>query len=138
MLPGDKRKFLIWTLMAILILPPVVDFVTWSSWRQSLQRAADHAAMRGATALRDGEAPEPHALSLLPVRRLGLVAPPAIEHPPRAGNYAGRPEAVRVTLEAVRAPFFWRLLFGPVRMKAVSTAAVVPSSRSGTRPARVE
>jgi hypothetical protein len=94
--------------------------------------------MNGAQAIRQGEAPEPRVRSGIAVDRLRLVAPPAIEHPPRAGTYAGRPEAVRVSLVAMRAPFFWSKLFGPARMTAVSTAAIVPSGPSGTRPARVE
>ena len=138
MLPGDNRKILTWTLVAVLICPPVADFVAWSSWRQGLQRVADNAAMDAAAAIQYGKAPESLAFAGRRVDRLRLVAPPVIEHPPRAGRYAGRAGAVRITLVAVRAPFFWSKLFGPVRMTAVSTAALVPSQPSGTRPARVE
>ena len=138
MLPGDNRRILTWTLVAVLVCPPVADFVIWSSWRQHLQRVADNSAMSAATALQNGKVPGPEVFSGRPIDRLGLVAPPAIEHPPRTGGYAGRGEAVRITLVSERAPFFWSRLFGPVRMTAVSTAALVPSEPRGTRPARVE
>ena len=138
MLPGDNRKILTWTLVTVLLCPPVADFVVWSSWRQQLQRVADNVAMSSATAIQYGMAPESIAFAGQPIKRLRLVAPPTIEHPPRAGSYAGRAEAVRVTLVTVRAPFFWSNLFGHVRMTAVSTVALIPNSPSGTRPARVE
>ena len=122
---------------AILLAMPVLsDFVQWSLWRQALQRQADSAALAGAYRLRIGEPAIPAIRSL--VATWHLADPPVIELPPRNGPYARRPNAVRVSLTATRAPFFHSLLFGPSRMRARATAAVV-SYRSGiTRAVRVE
>ena len=98
---------------------------------------ASSAATYGADAILHGKAPESAAFSHIPIIRLRLAAPPVLENPPRGGSYAGRAEAVRIRLVAVRAPFFWSKLFGPARMTAVSTAALVPST-SGPRVARIE
>ena len=137
MLLGAYRRILTWTVVGILICPPVVDFVTWSSWRQHLQRMADNASTYAADAMLHGRSPESGALSRAPIARLRLVEPLVLENPPRGGAYAGRAEAVRIRLVVVRAPFFWSKLFGPARMTAVSTAALVPSA-SGPRVARIE
>jgi hypothetical protein len=137
MLLGVDRRILTWIVVGILICPPLVDFVTWSSWRQGLQRAADNASTYAADAMLHGRSPESGAFSHTAVVRLRLAAPPVLENPPRGGSYAGHAEAVRIRLVAERAPFFWSKLFGPARMTAVSTAALVPSA-SGPRVARIE
>jgi hypothetical protein len=35
MFGGGKRKTGIWVLVAILVVPPLSDFVSWSLWRQT-------------------------------------------------------------------------------------------------------
>jgi len=124
-------------LAALVLLPAAADFVQWSLWRQRLQLHADAAALDGARALRLGEPVVPRARSEIPPG-LPLAAPPAIEHPPRGGAYAGRRDAVRVRLTAARAPFFTGRLFGPATMTAQGTAAVLAAPAGGTWVSRVE
>jgi hypothetical protein len=138
MFGGGKRKTWIWALVAVLVVPPVSDFASWSYRRQSLQRQADHAAEVGALALRRGEAPVPAARARLARAGVALAEPPAVEYPPAGGRYQGHAEAIRVRLTAERAPFFWSKLFGPARMTATGTVAVIPDHPTGTRIARVE
>lgn len=130
----------IWALalVALLVVPPVSDFASWSYWRQDLQRHADSAAESGAQALRSGKPAVPAASAWLTRHPVALAEPPGIEHPPAGGSYRRHIEAVRVRLAAERAPFFWSMLFGPARMTAVGTVAVIPDHPTGTRIARVE
>lgn len=130
---------ILWTVAAVLLLPPLADFTLWTLWRQGLQDSVDHAAEDAAKALRDGRAVEPAALGTLRPDRLALAGPPAIEHPPQGGQYQGRLNAVRIRVTAVRTPFFFSKLIGPSRMTAESTGAVLRTHRpGGTRAARVE
>ena len=122
---------------AILLAAPILsDFVQWSLWRQTLQRQADSAAMAGARALRAGNPAGPAIRERL--GRWQFAEPPLVELPPRSGAYAGRPNAVRVSLTASHAPFFHALLFGASRMHARATAAVVAYRSGVTRAVRVE
>ena len=122
---------------AILLAAPVLsDFVQWSLWRQGLQQQADSAAVHGARALRSGDPAGPAVRAQLVGWR--FADPPLIEQPPRDGAFAGRPDAVRVSLTASRAPFFHSLLFGASRMRASATAAVLAYRSGATRVVRVE
>ena len=139
-MPGSRRRSIIlWTIGAVLVLPPLADFALWSLWRQELQDSVDHAVEDAAKALRDGRPVVPAALATLRPDRLALARPPAIEHPPEGGRYRGDRNAVRIRVTAVRTPFFLSPLVGPSRMTAESTGAVLPTHRpGGTRAARVE
>jgi hypothetical protein len=138
MLGGGKWKIWAWALVALLVVPPVSDFASWSYWRQDLQRHADSAAEAGALALRGGKPAVPAASAWLARHPVALAEPPIIEQPPGGGTYRRHADAVRVRLGAERAPFFWSKLFGPARMTAVGTVAVIPDHPTGTRIARVE
>jgi hypothetical protein len=138
MFGGGKQNAWIWALVAMLVVPPVSDFASWSYWRQKLQRQADHTAEVGALALRRGEAPVSAARARLARPRVALAEPATIEYPPAGGRYRGHAEAIRVRLTAERAPFFWSKLFGSARMTATGTVAVIPDHPTGTRIARVE
>jgi len=121
-----------------LALEAAADFALWSYWRQQLQQRADLAALAGAEALRLGRPGAALALAAVPPG-LDLAEPPQIEHPPRTGFHAGRANAVRVRLTAVRRPIFASRLFGPAAMTAQGTAALLPTRRPGTTmAARVE
>ena len=119
----------------LLLGPPLADFTTWSLWRQALQRRADGAALEGVRALESGD---PEAAVRARLTGLALAEPPVVEHPPRNGAYAGRPDAVRVSLAAVRSPFFHSLLFGPSLMRASATAALITFRDGGAQAVRVE
>ena len=122
---------------AILLAVPVLsDFVQWSRWRQTLQQQADSAALHGARALQRGEPAGPAVRAQLAYWRFADT--PRIEMPPSDGPFAGRPNAVRVSLTASRAPFFHSRLFGASRMRARATAAVVAYRSGATRVVRVE
>ena len=136
---SGRHSLILWTIGAVLVLPPLADFALWSLWRQELQDSVDHAVEDAARALRDGRPVEPAALATLRPHRLALSGPPAIEHPPRGGRFRGDRNAIRIQVNAVRTPFFLAPLVGPSRMTAESTGAVLPTHRpGGTRAARVE
>ena len=136
---SGRRSLILWTIGAVLVLPPLADFALWSLWRQELQDSVDHAVEDAARALRDGRPVEPAALATLRPDRLALAGPPAIENPPRDGRFRGDRNAVRIRVTAIRTPFFLSPLVGPSRMTAESTGAVLPTHRpGGTRAARVE
>ena len=120
----------------LLLVPVLVDFVQWSLWRQALQRRADAAALAGAIAVRFGNPPIPAVRGRL-ARQL-FADPPAIEHPPSDGPYAGRTDAVRVSLSTNRSPFFHSRLFGASPMRAKATAATVAYRDGSTIVLRVE
>jgi hypothetical protein len=124
-------------LLALVAFAPIADFAIWSMWRQSLQRYADAAAEDGVKALLAGDAVEERALTEIP-DSLDLAAPPAIEHPPRLGAYAGRRDAVRIVLRTVRSPFFLGRLLGSRTMTAEATAAILRGADGRGTLARVE
>ena len=133
MFGGGKREIWIWALVVLLVVPPASDFVTWSYWRQEFAAPCRPYREAGARALRRGEPPVPAAAARIARQRIVLAEPPMIEHPPASGRYRGRENAIRVRLTATRAPFFWSKLFGPARMNAVGTVAVIPDHPTGTR-----
>lgn len=134
---GPRRSLWVLPLLGLVSLAPIGDFVIWSMWRQSLQRYADAAAEDGVKALLAGESVEERALTEIPAS-LDLAAPPAIEHPPRLGAYAGRRDAVRVVLRTVRSPFFLGRILGSRTMTADATAAILRSADGRGTLARVE
>lgn len=133
---GKGKRIAAFVLVAVLVIPVLGDWVMWTRWRQQLQGKADTAAMAGIRAIRRGHSPEAAARSEL--EGFDLAAPPRIEAPPRSGAYAGKADAVRVSLEARRSPFFHSRLFGASRMHAQATAARVHYRGGGHSLLRVE
>jgi hypothetical protein len=133
---GQGKRIITIVAAILLVIPVLSDFVIWSRWRQQLQGKADSAAMAGAKALRRGEPVVPAVRARL--ARVNFTDPPQIEVPPRTGAYSGRDDAVRVSLSAVRSPFFHSRLFGASRMHARATAALVSYRGGGENVLRVE
>ncbi|HEX8215042.1 MAG TPA: pilus assembly protein TadG-related protein [Allosphingosinicella sp.] len=101
-----------------------VDTISWALVKRELQRAADSAAIAGASAAlqgKDVDAAVTRALSLF--EGLDLNADPDIENAPTSGEFLGDERAVRVTLAADGATWFSSFFGHESSIAAQATAA---------------
>ena len=108
-----------------------------AAWQRKLQGLADARALYAMNDLKEVGYIKPTPEWFY--RSNQLFELPRLEYPPKSGFYRGDRQAFRATVTAERQPFLMPRAYGPLRMEAQATAALLPTEVPGeTRLARVE